>query len=217
MTKRLCDYCKFEIPSDAITCGHCGKDIPYITEARFCKIHKANYNVRIEVRTGNEIDRCKHCIMDDNEKLIAERKTEDDARIKLQKELEPLRGHLSILEENYSAIQSRKIAEKNTVDFGLVIVKMTLLFIPGSLIIGGLLCAILNLGFLFSFGISYFCFCFLFIILPYIKYNTLTKELESNGKAQDKIRQEIESKGGNPSWRKSKQLSLEDIMKLSSR
>jgi hypothetical protein len=155
--------------------------------------------------------------MDDNEKLIAERKTEDDARIKLQKELEPLRGHLSILEENYSAIQSRKIAEKNTVDFGLVIVKMTLLFIPGSLIIGGLLCAILNLGFLFSFGISYFCFCFLFIILPYIKYNTLTKELESNGKAQDKIRQEIESKGGNPSWRKSKQLSLEDIMKLSSR
>lgn len=61
MDKRLCEYCKFEIPYSATVCGHCGRDNPYRTENKICVNCQKSYNVKIRIESKKTDFRCSVC------------------------------------------------------------------------------------------------------------------------------------------------------------
>jgi hypothetical protein len=65
LKKRLCSFCKFEIPFEAIVCGHCTRSIPIAVVENHCDKHNIMYHQEIYVETGKPVKGgCSKCIGD---------------------------------------------------------------------------------------------------------------------------------------------------------
>lgn len=180
MKERLCAYCKFTIPYDALVCGHCGNEAYERESQRWCSKHKLSYAVKERVRDKVTFDECPNCSAEKKKRKEAERKSLQPAITKIKR----LEKEKQLL--NDTIYKKKGLCEPDSVivfDPGLLFILLFIVCPVLSWIIG----AIIGGGFV----VVYVVLCILFVVPSFTQHLSLRKQIAAKQKELEAARSEF--------------------------
>lgn len=171
MEQRSCDYCKFSVPFDATACGHCGRDIPYRKEKRFCKVHNREYEVQYNISYKTIQGSCPTCESVKKSKetrsneLTKQMKSEIEERVKLI--------WADFNHDNYEQIKNSSCAKLD----GEMIFLSIIIYLPIlALIFATIVYFAFNISFSITFILSYVFLAIRILVYPKIRLKNYQAE-----------------------------------------